>query len=386
MGNLEKFIARARNFATRRAAGIRTIIRTAEFALVLGMAGLAASFGGDMSLIIPALVGGVVIALLGIVTAPSTEMGRRLKIFLSLGVVAVFAGEGVFLDQHFHPAGPAPPATNPSAGAPIPPPILLPDHPPEVKAERIAPQPGPQKREFVIDNSTLQDPSKKSIVEQRPDEKDKTIARSNNQEPPNVLSVYMLDVSETEGLNVNALMDFNINVQPPSTFRVFYTILNNFQSNIRYLAFYVQNSEYSLAMIDFLAANYPLFIVDFDKQMGIGTDVAGLTGEVESWHLRFSGRVVVYTEEELTADQQAHFVQAFKAHGADVQFRSANYAESIWANIKLGVVKPIPLYELRGTPPLISPVHLPPTNPPAATHRVPMRQGTPKRTSPQTFP
>jgi hypothetical protein len=74
-------------------------IRTAEFACVLGCAGVAWSVGGDVVLVAIALVAGWVIGTIGISTA--IDRARKWKVVASLALIVFFLAEGSFLYWHF---------------------------------------------------------------------------------------------------------------------------------------------------------------------------------------------------------------------------------------------------------------------------------------------
>jgi hypothetical protein len=93
-------------------------IRTVEFGLALGCVWAAWSAGGDMSLVAPALILGLIFALIGIGTIP--EMPRLYKLGPAGAVTAIYFGIGWFLHWHFEPhAAPREPTT-PAVQAPMP--------------------------------------------------------------------------------------------------------------------------------------------------------------------------------------------------------------------------------------------------------------------------
>jgi hypothetical protein len=76
-------------------------IRTVEFGLALGCIWGAWTAGGDMFLVAPALIAGLVFAIIGIGTIP--DISKRSKLW-SVGVVSlIYFGIGAFLYWHFQP-------------------------------------------------------------------------------------------------------------------------------------------------------------------------------------------------------------------------------------------------------------------------------------------
>jgi hypothetical protein len=93
-------------------------VRTVEFGLAMGCVWAAWTVGGDMSLIVPALILGVTLAIIGIGTIPASKPYK----LGAVGVVAfIYFGIGWFLHWHFQPKAEAvttpPPATAPKIAA-----------------------------------------------------------------------------------------------------------------------------------------------------------------------------------------------------------------------------------------------------------------------------
>jgi hypothetical protein len=112
----------------------RNIATNADTIREFGFGGLAFACalgawfcGGDMQLIVPALILGFVLAAIGIATIP---IARIYRILLVVTVFCLLVAEGAFLRQHFLP--PTKAAADPPTQAPPPPPAKPPAKPPLV--------------------------------------------------------------------------------------------------------------------------------------------------------------------------------------------------------------------------------------------------------------
>jgi hypothetical protein len=76
------------------------VIRTVEFGLALGALWAAWSAGGDMFLVVPALIVGLIFAIIGIGTIPAS---KRYKLSAVAVVALIYLGIGFFLNWHFQP-------------------------------------------------------------------------------------------------------------------------------------------------------------------------------------------------------------------------------------------------------------------------------------------
>jgi hypothetical protein len=77
------------------------VIRTVDFGLGLACAGIAWTSGGDMYLIVPALIVGFIFAAIGIRSIP--DMSKFWKLASTVAVGAIYLGIGCFLHWHFSP-------------------------------------------------------------------------------------------------------------------------------------------------------------------------------------------------------------------------------------------------------------------------------------------
>lgn len=179
-----------------------------------------------------------------------------------------------------------------------------------------------------------------------------SIAKSNNKQPPNVLSVFMHDVKvlNENSMAVTLAIDLNIGS------KLFFAPIYNFQSNSKYLYVFVPRSSRTFEVVQTISNGYQNIFSIVEAQLGADFQMQGQAGKSKTWELPFSGRVNIYTDDQLDTEQLGRVSTLFKENGASASFFSTDYALGAWQNMRLGLAAPIDLYELRGDPPEIVPV------------------------------
>jgi prepilin signal peptidase PulO-like enzyme (type II secretory pathway) len=97
-------LVRILNWFARLPTVTKSVITTVEFGLAVGCIWAAWTAGGDMLLIIPALVLGLFFGIVGIATIP--DLKWRSKFFCMALTSLLFVGIGGFLYWHFQPKAP----------------------------------------------------------------------------------------------------------------------------------------------------------------------------------------------------------------------------------------------------------------------------------------
>ena len=210
-------------------------------------------------------------------------------------------------------------------------------------------QPGQKGKKFTVDSTNPNDLTYKEVTTDSP------IAKSNNEEPPNVLSVFVHDSTTLDmtGAVISAAIDLVI---PNYPFRIFYYGIYNFQAESKYLSVFVAHSPYTFSILEGMAISYQRMFDAIDPRLGLDYQAVGQSGVSKTWELKFSGRINIYIDDQLDTQQLGTLIKLFKDNGVSAYFYSTDYVFGAWSNIRLGKAAPIDLYELRGAPPVISPV------------------------------
>ena len=210
-------------------------------------------------------------------------------------------------------------------------------------------EPGQKGKKFTVDSADPDHLTYKEVTAESP------IAKSNNEEPPNVLSIFVHDSQTLDitGAVFSASVDLDI---PNYAFRAFYYVIYNFQADSKYLSVFLAHSPYTFPILGGMATSYQRMFDAIDPRLGLDYQALGQSGASGTWELKFSGRINIYTDDQLDAQQLGTLTKLFKDNGVSAYFYSTDYVIGAWNNIRLGKARPIDLYELRGTPPVISPV------------------------------
>jgi hypothetical protein len=222
------------------------------------------------------------------------------------------------------------------------------------ETSRFLLQPGQKGKNFTVDNTNPNNLTYKEVATEP------RIAKSNDKEPPNVLSVF---VHDARTLNMNGVVingNVDLDIRPPHKFRLFYNVIYNFQANSKYLSVFVSHSEYTFPIVEAVAQGYQNAFAATESRLGLDYQAQGEAGISRTWEMPFSGRINVYMDDQLGTEQLGILTKLFKDHGASVSFYSTDYVLGAWNNIRLGLATAIDLYELKGNPPEIAPV--PPSN------------------------
>lgn len=210
-------------------------------------------------------------------------------------------------------------------------------------------EPGKNKKAFSIDNTNPADLTYKEAPEPE------ATVKSNNNDPPNVLSVFVHDIKmlDMSGAIIAASVDLDVG---QNKFRVFYYTIYNFQANSKYLSVFVSHSPHTFEIVQAIAQGYKNMFDAVERRLGADFQQQGQAGVSRTWELPFSGRINIYTDDQFDPDELGTLSKLFKDNGASPSFFSTDYVLGGWNNIRLGLAAPIGLYELRGNPPEIAPV------------------------------
>jgi hypothetical protein len=179
-------------------------------------------------------------------------------------------------------------------------------------------------------------------------------------EPPSLLSLFMNDLKPRGSLTWNFYRDVETSNQ--RVVRLFFNVYNDFIAHVYFAAFYVPEplidgkpaSALNAEVINYIAVNHKRLIDDVRSQLLAESKGAGDVNVESTASLTFSGRVYVYHEGSLTVEQTANLDKAFRAQGAQPQFRGMDYVMAVWSSIRAGDVKSPPKYVLRDNAPSLA--------------------------------
>jgi hypothetical protein len=164
-------------------------------------------------------------------------------------------------------------------------------------------------------------------------------------EPPTLLSLFMSQVQPNSMLfKWEGYDDIPI---AGTRSRIYFIVYHDMTTNSKFLSFYVPRSVHAFDIIGFLATTYHSFFAELDAKHFAVAKGQGETSSVNSKELRFTGRVFVYHENDLTPKQVGFLWELFKKHGAEAQFRGSDHIMAVYSSIKAGSVSPPPVYEIR---------------------------------------
>jgi hypothetical protein len=283
-----------------------SVIRNVEFGLALACVLAAWTAGGDMVLVTPALILGLIFAAIGVVMVPGRSNLSKLG---WIGLVALaYVGIGGFLYWHFEPKGepridkPVVNQTSAKPGAPAPP----------------------------LDSAT----------EQQPQDADAVFV-----EQPSLLSLFMNALKPAAGMKVFGFSDI---VNQAFSGRVYYNIHADFVSNSKFISFYLPHSDNTLNVIYYLMDKNIDVIESVDGALNFTFKNILNSSGVNLRDFIFSRTVHIFYEDEvLDLRKIADLTEMYKLHNELVQFHSSEYKLLVWDQIKLGHVSKIKAYEIR---------------------------------------
>src|SRR5579859_284702 len=172
--------------------------------------------------------------------------------------------------------------------------------------------------------------------------------------PPTLFSLFMSDLKPASGIRWDSFSDFTFpEFKPP--IRIFYTIFSDLNANAYFASFYIPaistplkpSERYSYLIAEKLAADYARLLNDVRKKHWAEAQALGDASAVSTRDFSFSGRVYIYHADNFSVPERAALIAEFKKNGANVQFRSMDYAMAAWDSIQLGRTIAPPEYEIR---------------------------------------
>lgn len=196
--------------------------------------------------------------------------------------------------------------------------------------------------------------------------KDTTELSKKTKEPtsvPSLLSLFINDLQPPKGVKWGAFTDFELS-GIEQKIRIFYNIFDDFNSNSKYMSFYVPSifvragpypPSQTMDIAKYIAEHYTQYINDVQEKRWIELNSVGDASVDSTKTIPFSGRIYLYHADNLDVEQLASLKKTFRDNGADIQFRGMDYAAAVWTSIQLGNVKAPPQYEMHDNLPRLVP-------------------------------
>jgi hypothetical protein len=158
---------------------------------------------------------------------------------------------------------------------------------------------------------------------------------------PSALALFYSDFEGLEGAAFTGLADAPT---PKGPQRIFVRLYVQIVAHSKFLVFCVPGLTDQLeAACSYMLEQYPAFL-----KVPVSITARGL-GELSSTDAQgipFSGRIYIYHEGYLEAEQVGRLTQSFKDLGVHVQFRGAPYSLDVHSAVKAGQIPRMPEYEI----------------------------------------
>jgi hypothetical protein len=129
---------------------------------------------------------------------------------------------------------------------------------------------------------------------------------------------------------------------------VYYNVLANFNSNTKFISFYLPSSNDTLKFIYYLKDAGADIINSVDKTINFKTKNVLNTSSVDLKDFMFSRTAHIFYENDiLDLKNISDLTDLYKANNELVQFHSTDYKLRVWDEIKLGRVSKVRAYEIR---------------------------------------
>ena len=121
----------------------------------------------------------------------------------------------------------------------------------------------------------------------------------------------------------------------------------DFDANSQFIAFYIPFGSDAYTTCSLLPSKLPDIITSVERRLKIAEKIPGETAATWSHQMKFSGRVFVYYEDDLSLKQLSELEDRFEHSGESVEFRGQDYLVLHW-NEKRQILKKFcpPGYEL----------------------------------------
>lgn len=164
---------------------------------------------------------------------------------------------------------------------------------------------------------------------------------------PSLLSLFMTDFrgkNSGGGLGLNLDGFAELTFDPSAKLRIFYTVIEDYGSQSKFVSFYIPQSSSAYEAIKFLATGYKEYLeVPLLAEVGSAHSLS----VTKSSDLLFTRRIFIYHENHLTLSQLGELNTLYEKENIRPEFRSSPYALAVWESIRSGSVKPPPKYEIK---------------------------------------
>jgi hypothetical protein len=163
---------------------------------------------------------------------------------------------------------------------------------------------------------------------------------------PSILTLYM--AQQVHGANSYDWASVKLlhGTDVVGEYRFFYRVFYDFDSKSKFISYYLPEFTNGVEMaLNWIAQHNSGYLdkaeLPFDEKGNGDSEI------VHSSEFPFSGRVFIYYEPPLTLEQMTQATKAFRANGAQVQFRGPDYAAIVWNSMLAHHQPSLPMYRTR---------------------------------------
>lgn len=173
--------------------------------------------------------------------------------------------------------------------------------------------------------------------------------RSTQQPPANLLlSIFMTDYNHRTGAFTNANVAI-INQYNKPVGKIYFRINYDKGSHSKFMLIYIPASS-DTTKLALLTVSLIKSLFDFEETHnpigGFQEQMQGESNPEKFTDYPFSGQVYIYHESPVGAEDKGAITKVFKDNRMSVQLMGRGDVLGVWANIQLGIVKPLPTFEL----------------------------------------
>jgi hypothetical protein len=181
-----------------------------------------------------------------------------------------------------------------------------------------------------------------------------------------LLSLFMTDHDNITGM-FSGPSAAGINEYSNLLGKLFFRVVYDAESRSKFILIYIPANENTAKM----AYDLPVVIGAYLASDATNSPIRNFQGQAQGSSnaerfvdYPFSGRVYVYCESPIGAEDIGGVTKAFRDAVMAVQIMGSDAALGVWANIQLGIVKPLPYFEIDGNKicikgPLAEPLPIP---------------------------
>lgn len=165
--------------------------------------------------------------------------------------------------------------------------------------------------------------------------------------PLRLYDLFMSDSCPANGIAWQAEFSFYEESTGRSIIKIPYFVFDDFQSNSKYMAFYVpmvsvpgtEPGSQSFDILKIIAKDYREKMKDIEGQKWAKWKMQGDIEKSSTRASNFSGRIYLYHGDDLSLEQLAELKKLYQENGATPIFRGIDYLRTVQNSIRLGESK-----------------------------------------------